>query len=198
MNEKASLIASDQIEQRRQVIKMAGLSALAFSVAGQTLMLTPSQAYAQSLPFNILSDEEAKVYAQLADLIVPGAKTAGVAHFLDQQLAVPFPDSLLMIKLLDMPPPYPDLYKSCLQGLNSLAKQQHGKAFYQLDNKAAMAMVGELAEGKLEGWQGPPSFLFYLTVRADGLDVVYGTPEGFELLNVPYMAHIMPPEGTWS
>jgi len=197
MNEKASMIASDRIEERRQVIKMAGLGALAFSVGGQTLMLTPSQAHAKSLPFNILTDDEAKVYTHLAEAIVPGANVAGVTHFLDQQLAVPFPDSLLMIKLLDMPPPYPDLYKGCLNHLNHLAQQQHNKAFYELDSKATMAMVGALAEGKLKSWQGPPSPLFYLSVRADGLDVVYGTPEGFELLNVPYMQHIMPPERTW-
>ena len=28
-------------------------------------------------------------------------------------------------------------------------------------------------------------------------DVVYGTPEGFKKLGVPYMEHILPPEG-WS
>jgi hypothetical protein len=42
---------------------------------------------------------------------------------------------------------------------------------------------------------GFPIFLFYLCFRSDTVDVVYGTPEGFKKLNVPYMEHIMPPEG---
>ena len=29
--------------------------------------------------------------------------------------------------------------------------------------------------------------------RSDAVDVVYGTPEGFAKLGVPYMPHIMPP-----
>jgi hypothetical protein len=103
MGKNNSMIASDRVEGRRRIIKMAGLGALAFSIGGKTLMLTPSQAHAEAVPFNILSDAEAKTYSYLAELIVPGAKEAGVAHFLDQQLAVPFQDSLLMIKMLDVP-----------------------------------------------------------------------------------------------
>ena len=33
-------------------------------------------------------------------------------------------------------------------------------------------------------------------LRADALDVTYGTPEGFDALGIPYMAHIMP-ETPW-
>jgi hypothetical protein len=33
-------------------------------------------------------------------------------------------------------------------------------------------------------------------LRADALDVTYGTPGGFENLGIPYMAHIMP-EQPW-
>ena len=42
---------------------------------------------------------------------------------------------------------------------------------------------------------GYPIFLFYMCLRSDAVDVVYGTPEGFEKLNVPYTQHILPPEG---
>ena len=42
---------------------------------------------------------------------------------------------------------------------------------------------------------GFPTFLFYMCLRSDAVDVVYGTPEGFKKLNIPYMQHIMPPEG---
>ena len=42
---------------------------------------------------------------------------------------------------------------------------------------------------------GFPIFLFYMCLRSDAVDIVYGTPEGFRKLNIPYMQHIMPPEG---
>jgi hypothetical protein len=46
----------------------------------------------------------------------------------------------------------------------------------------------------VDPWSGPPPPLFYMMVRSDAVDVVYGTKEGFDQLNVPYMAHIMPRE----
>jgi hypothetical protein len=42
---------------------------------------------------------------------------------------------------------------------------------------------------------GFPIFLFFMCLRSDAVDVVYGTPAGFEKLNIPYMQHILPPEG---
>ena len=43
---------------------------------------------------------------------------------------------------------------------------------------------------------GPPASYMLFVLRADALDVTYGTPEGFEALDTPYMAHIMP-EKPW-
>ena len=46
--------------------------------------------------------------------------------------------------------------------------------------------------GSSSNWKGPPQGAVFGAFRTDGVDVVYGTVEGFERLNVPYMAHIMP------
>ena len=47
-------------------------------------------------------------------------------------------------------------------------------------------------------WLPPATCSSYVlfVLRADALDVTYGTPEGFEALGIPYMAHIMP-ETPW-
>ena len=45
-------------------------------------------------------------------------------------------------------------------------------------------------------WEGPPASYMLFVLRADALDVTYGTPGGFEALGIPYTAHIMP-EKPW-
>jgi hypothetical protein len=49
-----------------------------------------------------------------------------------------------------------------------------------------------MAQDKLPDWQGLPASLVYFVLRADALDVRYGTQQGFTDLNIPYMAHIAP------
>ena len=58
---------------------------------------------------------------------------------------------------------------------------------------AAEALIAAMAEGKLEGWAGPPPPFFYFVLRNDACDVMYGTEKGFAALGVPYAAHIQPP-----
>ena len=53
-----------------------------------------------------------------------------------------------------------------------------------------------MASDNLTEWMGPPASYVLFVLRADALDVTYGTPEGFESLGIPYMAHIMP-ETPW-
>ena len=65
-------------------------------------------------------------------------------------------------------------------------------------NEAAQMIVAALETGSLlggnpPGWSGPPAPVVYLVMRSDAVDVVYGTPKGFEDLGIPYMPHILPP-----
>ena len=66
--------------------------------------------------------------------------------------------------------------------------------FGQLSDEQKDAHTNAIWRGEVVNWQGPPPPLFYMMVRSDAVDVVYGTKEGFDKLNVPYMAHIMPEE----
>jgi hypothetical protein len=178
---------------RRQFLKKAGTaSALTILVAGS--MMTPAEAFASARPTTVLKAPEAATLAAFGDALVPGARAAGVAHFIDYQLSLDPNDCLLMAKYFNIVPPYSDFYRAGLKALNQYTQKTHGKSFEALDAGAARQTVQAISAANPEGWEGPPAPLFYLLVRSDAVDVVYGTEEGFEKLGIPYMAHIKPPK----
>ena len=71
-----------------------------------------------------------------------------------------------------------------------------GKTFTQLSTVDQRELVGLIRQNKIEGWTGRPGAIVYAVLRADAVDVVYGTMEGYEALGIPYMPHI-PPEKRW-
>ena len=178
---------------RRRFVSEAGLGLLAFQVGGATVLLRPREARAESIPYRVLSATEVATVESLGDSLLPGAAEAGLAHYLDQQLAADATDSLLMIRYLDWPAPYAAFYKPCLAAVDVTARARHGKSFHELTPPECDATIGLLQKANPDGWQGPPAPLFYFVLRSDAVDVVYGTPEGFEKLGIPYMQHIMPP-----
>src|SRR5262249_6123117 len=96
--------------ERRAFMKGAGIGALAFSVSGATVMLTPRHARAQSVPFRTLKEPEAELIEALGEVLVPGAEKAGIAHFIDQQISVPPEESLLQARIMNMKPPFANFY----------------------------------------------------------------------------------------
>lgn len=176
--------------QRRTLITAIGAGAAA---AGASVFLSACEAKKRGDPMRVLSAEEQRTLEALAEVLLPGAREAGVAHFVDTQLARPAAESLLTLRYFDWPPPYASFYQACLGLLNAASMARHNNPYADLAPADAEAMVGLMATGKLEPWPGPPAQLFYITVRSDAVDVVYGTQAGFEKLGVPYMAHIEPP-----
>ncbi len=71
-----------------------------------------------------------------------------------------------------------------------------GRDFAELAPADAHAFVNQMRQNKIEGWAGKPGALVYAVLRADAVDVVYGTMEGYEALGIPYMPHIAP-EKRW-
>lgn len=170
----------------------SGACLLTFTLAGCETQLTPSQARTKGVAFRTLKAGEVKTVDALGEVLVPGSAAAGLAHFLDHQLSGPFSDSLLMIKYLGVAAPFDDFYRTGLQATDAAARSLFGKAFADLSPQQAQDLVKKMSAGQLEGWQGPPAGLFYFVMRNDAVDVMYGTKEGFDLLGVPYMAHIAP------
>lgn len=179
---------------RRTLLKRGALGALAFEVGGRAVMLTTAEARAESLPLIVLSAEEAGLVDALGRAVVPGADEAGLVHYLDHQFAGDPGAALLMLRYMDVPPPYADFYRAGLNGVDATAKREFGRSLPALDEDEAHAVVGMIAGGDPEGWEGPPAALFYFVFRADAVDVTYGTVEGFERLGVPYVPHIAPVE----
>ena len=172
---------------------LGGIGLLSFVVAGCEKKLTPAQAKAEKVPFRTLTAFEANVLEALGEILLPKSAEAGLAQYIDQQLSGPSSDSMLMLKYLGVAPPFTGFYRTGLAGVESAARAAYGKSLTELDAQQGAALVSSMASGgEVKGWSGPPAGLFYFTLRSDAIDVVYGTPQGFEALEVPYMPHIMP------
>src|SRR6516162_6092691 len=98
--------------ERRDIIKGAALGALAFTAGGVEVFLTARQARAQNVPFRLLKANEAETIEVLGETLVPGARAAGVAHFIDHQLSVPPGEALLEARILNVRPPYANFYRA--------------------------------------------------------------------------------------
>ena len=161
-------------------------------VGGKTLLLTPAEAQAAGIALQVLTEAEADTLAALAEAMVPGARTAGIVHYLDKQCAASTQDCLLMVRYLGVAAPYLDFYRAALTAANQAAIATHGTALSALSQPQAAQLVGEISQGNPAFWDGPPAAFFYFVLRADAIDVVYGTKAGFAKLDIPYSAHIAP------
>lgn len=178
---------------RRSFIRGGGLGLVAFSVGGTEVLLSPRTARARDIPLSVLAAEEVRTLETIGEALVPGAAEAGLAHFVDSQLAAPAADSLLMIRYLDIPPPYAPFYHGALAAIGAAAGAMHGAPLHELPAVQVQSFVAAMARDEIAGWQGPPAGLVFFVLRNDAVDVVYGTPEGFAKLGIPYQPHIAPP-----
>jgi len=174
-------------------MKGAALGALAFSVGGTELLLSPREAHAQNIPFRTLTSPQAETLEAVGEALVPGAKAAGVANFVDQQLSVPPEQALLEARILNVRPPYANFYRAALGAIDRASHAKNNdRGFAQLSMSERNDFIDLMRQNKIEGWQGPPGPFVYLVLRSDAVDVVYGTVEGYAALGIPYMPHIAP------
>jgi Gluconate 2-dehydrogenase subunit 3 len=181
---------------RRGFVKGATLGALAFSVGGVEVLLAPGEARARNVPFRLLDAHQGEALEAIGETLVPQAREAGIAHYIDQQLSVPPHESLLQARIFNIRPPFADFYRTAIVAIDSGSRKLFGCDFAQLPANDQHDFVDRMRQNKIEGWTGRPGTAVYAVLRADAVDVVYGTMEGYEALGVPYMAHI-PPEKRW-
>ena len=105
---------------RREFMRGAALGALAFTIGGAQVLLTPREARARGVPFRLLQAREAETLEAMGETLVPGARDAGIAHFIDQQISVPPEEALLEARILNVRPPYADFYKAAIGAINDL------------------------------------------------------------------------------
>jgi hypothetical protein len=178
--------------QRRAFIKGAAIGALAFSVGGAEVMLTPRQAKAQNIPLRTLTPEQAATLGAMGEALVPGAKDAGVVNFVDQQLSIPAEQALLEARIMNVRPPYANFYRGALGAIEGASQAKFSKTFTALTAAEQHDFIDLMRQNKLDGWKGPGAGFVYFLLRTDAVDVVYGTMDGYAHLGVPYQAHIAP------
>ena len=170
---------------RRHFLARSSAAGL-FMIAGQWLWLTPREAEARAFEPQILSPEQSKALSTLGDAVVPGAATAGFAAYIDLQLQAG-DKSLLIGKYLGID----------TASQSGFYEGAANNVIAMIDERTSMqTFIADMAGDKLSEWIGPPASYVLFVLRADALDVTYGTLEGFEKLGIPYMAHIMP-EQPW-
>ena len=182
--------------RRRAFMQGAALGAFAFTIGGVEVLLTVGEAKARGVPFRLLNLKEAETIEALGDTLVPGARSAGIAHFLDQQLSVPAEEALLEARILNVRPPFINFYRTALGAVDRASQAKSGRRFSDLSTVEQRDFVNLMRQNKIDDWQGPPGSFVYLLLRSDAVDVVYGTVEGYEALGIPYMPHIAP-ERRW-
>jgi hypothetical protein len=179
--------------ERRAFMQGAAIGALAFTVGGAEVLLTPRQARAQNVAFHTLSAGEVEALEALGETLVPGAQGAGISHFVDQQISIPPEEALLEARILNVRPPYASFYRAALGAVDRASQALNGgRRFAALDSTERHGFVDSMRQNKVEGWQGPGGGFVYVVLRNDAIDVVYGTMEGYAALGIPYMPHIAP------
>lgn len=179
---------------RRRFLRQSAL-VLAFAAGNRVVLASPAQARAQRLPLNVLSPTEADTLAVTAEALVPGAREAGIVHFIDQQLGAPAGENLLMLKYLGIPlGEETAFYRTALASIDALSRTRFERPAAALSADEASELARALAADDTPGWTGAPASFFHFVLRSDGVDVVYGTTAGFEHLEIPPMHHITAPQ----
>ena len=170
---------------RRQCVQTALLGT--FSIGNQWVLATPMEAKSRKFVPTVLKSEQILVLERLAETLVPGSIDAGIAAYIDNQLSRGS-ESLLMAKYLNVTPlQQTDFYTNAIN--NTAIALKKSKSTMQ-------ALIEKMFNDSVEGWQGAPASFFLFLLRADGLDVTYGTEAGADLLDIPYSPHISP-ESPW-
>ena len=118
--------------RRRTFMQGAAAGALAFTVNGAEVLLLPSEARAQGVPLKVLNADEARRLEAVSETLVPGAREAGIAHFVDQQCSVPPHEALLSIRIGNVRPPFVNFFRAALAEIDRQCNTKHGKPYAEL------------------------------------------------------------------
>ena len=176
---------------RRDVLQNMGVGLAALTVSTALGDLSPAEARMHGAALSHFTPAEGRTLEALGETLLPGAKLAGFAHYIDDQLGRERP--LLILKYLDYEGSYGDFYRQGLAALNRLSRAQSGQPFAAANKDQQTSVVTAIVSAQPKEWgKGPPAPLFYYATRSDAVDVVYGTQSGFARLKIPYLAHIAP------
>src|SRR5207247_2771750 len=105
------------MSKRREFMRGAAIGALAFTIGGVEMLLTPRGARAQGATLRLLKPDEVETFEALGETLVPGARAAGIAYFIDSQISVPPEEALLEARILNVRPPFAAFYRAALSAV---------------------------------------------------------------------------------
>ena len=166
---------------RTQCAKAALLGT--FLIHGEWVVATPQEAKEKQFTPSVLKSNQVITLEQLSEALVPGSTQAGIAAYIDNQLSRGS-DSLLIAKYLNVTTmQQANFYITALN--NTITSLKNSKVTIR-------QLVERMFKDSVKGWEGAPASFFLFLLRADGLDVTYGTEAGADLLDIPYSPHISP------
>lgn len=180
---------------RRAALKAGSGGLITVSVGGCLKQMTAREAQEAGPDLQTLSQDEAAILDALGETLVPGATGAGIVPYVDAGLTADVADCLLMIRYLDVPAPFAGFYKSGLAALQRYSWAKRGNRFEGLGAYDQADIIRTISSSQPDGWSdegAPPAPFFYFALRGDAIDVTWGTMEGFETFEQPYLAHIEP------
>src|SRR3979490_1436655 len=146
---------------RRGFVKGATLGALAFTVGGAEIIMSAGQARARGVPFRLLDAHQGETLEALGETLVPQAREAGIAHFIDQQPSVPPHESLLQARIFHFRPPFMEFYRAAIAAVDDGSRKIFGRDFAQLAAADQREFVDRMRQNKIEGWSGRPGATVY-------------------------------------
>ena len=145
------------------------------------------------MPFRLLNASEGETIEALGETLVPGARQAGIAHFIDQQISVPAEEALLRGAHLQRASAVCEfLSRRASARSTAPARRSTGRKFAALSTTDQREFRRQHAPEQDRRLAGPAAAFVYTILRSDAVDVVYGTMEGYAALGIPYQAHIAP------
>ena len=181
----------DQIE-RRAFMKGAGSGVLAFTVGGVEVLLTPGAARTQGVPFRLLNANEGETIEALGETLVPGARKAGIAHFVDHQISMPADEALLQARILNVRPPLCEFLSRGASARSTAAARRSPAGNLRRCRRPISAISSTICARTRSKAGRTERIVCLHLLRSDAVDVVYGTMEGYAGLGIPYHAHIAP------
>jgi len=145
-------------------------------------------------PTDLLTSAQQAILSAMGNILLPGAAEAGLVAFVEHNLSLDNPR--LFLKYRDLPIDPVAFYQDALDAIDELAIRRNQTGFTMLSEPQQCAIVDLLIEGDPPDWHGPPANDVFTVLRMDAFDVLYGTPAGYERLDLQQHVHIAP-ERPW-
>jgi hypothetical protein len=186
------------IPSRRALLKLGGMGIGVIGASSLRAVASPSpELLTDPSALSVLSEHEASSLASICEALVPGAAAAGIVAYIDSQLAQSPEHNALMLQYLGVPhSEHRAFYQQAIRNIAALARARFEERPEALSREQRDALLAALAGDDTSDWVGPPASFVFFVLRADALDVVYGTPGGADKLGFAYRAHIVP-ERPW-